>query len=419
MTRVHVVGSGGYAQTLSTEVELIAGEGVCRLGSVVIDRRFVADGEWETLAATRRSAGWTVRESFDELVERDGPTPGRRDLLVLPVPIALHEPMVVRGLRAGFDVMCEKPAAGSLAEIASMAAAEAASSGRLLFGYQHPLSASLGGMVERVAAGEIGTVSSIRGWVLWPRRQSYYRRNSWAGRLAAGGRAILDSPIQNATAHFLHAGIEIAYRAGYLPDRLTAEHARIYDIETADLQALRVVTRSLDEGRGAGRQSSAPSLFYLAAHSCAERFDPKIVVEGSDGAFRWSLPARLEMRRGREPWTTIRNDTTDVRFTGLPIRGALESNGTVGTGIESAARHTAVVVAAFGGEGAPGFPIAALDAAYWREVSLPDDSQRAVIGLEEVARRAAASQRLPSELDVPWGAGIHRVEGPVRYASLA
>ncbi len=414
-----MVGGGGYAQTLSAEVEALAADRLCRLGSVVVDRRFAREGEWEMLAATRRRAGWTVRETFDELIERDDPEPGSRDLLVLPVPIALHEPMVVRGLRAGFDVMCEKPAAGSLREIVSMAAAEAASPGRLLFGYQHPLSASLGGMIERVVAGEIGTVSAIRAWVLWPRRRSYYGRNGWAGRLSVEGRTVLDSPIQNATAHFLHAGIEIVHRAGYLPDRLVAEHARVYDIETADLQVLRVVNRSVDDGGGTPNRSPAPSLYYLAAHSCAERFNPEIVVDGSDGAFRWSFPARLEMRRGGGQWTIIHDETMDVRFNGLPIRRALESHGTVGTGIESAARHTAVVVAAFGGEGAPGFPIAGLDPAHWREISLPDDSQRAIVGLEEDARRAFVSQRLPSELGVPWASRIHRVEGPVRYASLS
>jgi predicted dehydrogenase len=107
--------------------------------------------------AELRRAGWEVVEAFEEL-----PTPGRarpaasgnevgnagtsadcEDLLLVPLPIHLHEEFVLKGLGAGFHVLCEKPAAGSVAAVQRMEEAAREHDRFLGFGFQHVLSGSM------------------------------------------------------------------------------------------------------------------------------------------------------------------------------------------------------------------------------------------------------------------------------------
>ena len=76
--------------------------------------------------------------------------------------------------------------------------------------------------------------------------RSYFARNDWAGRLRVKDTVILDSPLNNACAHFMNlalfaAGPRLAESAN--PERVEAELYRANAIESADTFSVRVTTR--------------------------------------------------------------------------------------------------------------------------------------------------------------------------------
>jgi predicted dehydrogenase len=395
MTRnVHIVGAGGYARVLTDEANVMAEESICHRGTLVVDPRFLSPEEYSQTVTRRHGEGWRTVDSFEALLEKGV----AGDLVVLPVPINLHAPMTCRVLDAGGDVLCEKPAAGSRAEIESMAAAERRSGGRVRFGFQHVLSLSMVRLRDELLGGGIGEVVSIAGRVLWPRAESYFSRARWAGALRVDGDLVLDSPIQNAGAHFLHAMIEWAHALGHAPRSVTAEHARVNEIETADMQALRITT-------------SGPDIYYLAAHSTSRETGPGILVSGTRGTLRWQFPDRLTIVRtpkGGLPELLV-DGPGGHRLNALALRTALTSPD-AGTDIASAERHLAVVHAAFGGETAPSFPIDPIPGRYHHVVETEHGPLRAIVDFARTGEELFTSRRLPSELPVPWSAAVYRVD---------
>src|SRR5918992_777122 len=78
-------------------------------------------------------------------------------------------------------------------------------------------------------------IQRLASMVLWPRDETYYLRNKWAGRLFTGqGHPVFDSPVNNACAHYLH---NMFYVLGdrtdtsAVPARVTAELYRANSIE--------------------------------------------------------------------------------------------------------------------------------------------------------------------------------------------
>ena len=64
----------------------------------------------------------------------------------------------------------------------------------------------------------------------WPRGASYYARNNWAGRLRVGSAWVLDSPVNNAFAHFLMLALFWAGdtpTAASPPESLISSHSPI------------------------------------------------------------------------------------------------------------------------------------------------------------------------------------------------
>lgn len=427
---VHIVGSGGYAAELLEQAHVLANKGCCRLGSVVVDPRFTPSAEYGDSVSRHTDAGWRVHSSFTELIANE--TLGKRhaELLVLPVPIPLHCSMTVTALKAGFDVLCEKPAAGSLDELEEMRRTAEDCGRSLWFGFQYPLSKSMGTMLEMVATGAIGEIAAITSSTMWPRPESYYRRASWAGKLRLDGIPILDSPAQNAAAHFLHACLEMAFRLGFGAHRITAEHARVHDIETADLQVIRIATRNT-------RRYSGPVIHFIACHSCLNTRDPVIEVVGESGTLRWEFPDTL-----RRFSADVSDDRGELLYRGaggralnaLALRATVETLAETDAGgsirnnlvdVAGARRHLQVVTAAFGvarrtesqehrgSDETAEFCVPAIPNQYWSAVDVDDERYRVVHGIEDALGELSDTRALPSERSLPWAPFTRRVTSEV------
>lgn len=417
---VSIVGGSGFAAILAGRAEAIAASGSCMLGGAVVPPPpITSEASFDMIVSARRAAGWAVYDSPRELyaAREYAATTGGAELVALPLPIPLHAPMTIDALHAGFHVLCEKPAAGSRDELDQMRTAAERAQRSLWFGFQHPVLPGMATLLDHVARSLLGRVTTIAVWGSWPRSSSYYRRAQWAGTLSLRNRMVLDSPIQNALAHFLHGGLLVAHAAGYHPVSVVAEHARVYPIETADSQFLRIATA--DDAAGHG-----PEIFFAGTHAAGEHIDPTIKVVCAGGTLEWTYPDGLSVisDNGDRQILVPNVGSTDI-VNGGALHAAVTRLGAPPNseiadanlaGCASARLHLETVLAAFGNSPDSTFPPEAI-AAKWTEVAgSSEDPVITIRGLPTDLRMMVQVRRLPTELGLQWARRVRRVESRIR-----
>ena len=217
-----------------------------------------------------REHGVPTYASLEEFYAKD-----TCDLVVLSLPIQLHCPQTLLALAHGSHVLCEKPVSATLDEAHAMQEAEKRSGKTVSIGYQWSYSTAMQRLKDDIRGGLYGRTVRLRTLALWPRSLDYYRRNDWAGRLQdEEGRWVLDSPANNAAAHFL---FNMLYVLGHQPASaaspmsVEARRWRAFPITNYDTIALRVTTTH-----------DAPLYFY-SSHACREDRGPDFSYEFEKG----------------------------------------------------------------------------------------------------------------------------------------
>lgn len=108
------------------------------------------------------------------------------DIVDICTPSFLHFPQALAALRAGKHVICEKPVAGSLAEIDALRRAEAASAGRIMPIFQYRWGAGSRAARAIMEAGLAGRPIAATAETHWLRGADYYSngwRGTWAGEM--------------------------------------------------------------------------------------------------------------------------------------------------------------------------------------------------------------------------------------------
>jgi predicted dehydrogenase len=203
------------------------------------------------------------------------------DLCFIPTGIHLHAPMTIDALRAGCNVFVEKPAAAVIQDVRAMQQAERDTGRFVAVGFQNLYSAATAWMKEVIASGQLGQLRSLKMRGIWPRPDSYYARNNWAGRVRLGEHWILDAPFHNAFAHELNL---LCYLAGEPLASIQAELYRGRDIESPDTAGIRI------------RTVTGVPLLMLVTHATRVDEDPEMIVTGTRNTLRWQYnqSARLD-----------------------------------------------------------------------------------------------------------------------------
>jgi predicted dehydrogenase len=260
-TRIALVGIGGY------------GEGYVReLLQASVDRgvHLVAGvdpaPERCRLIHEFYRAGIPIYASLEDFFTRD-----QADLVIISSPIQLHAAQTCLSLAQGSHVLCEKPVCVTIQDARRMAEAERQSGKLVAIGYQWSYTPAIQALKRDIMAGVFGYPKRLKTLVLWPRPASYYQRNRWAGRIRNDtGDWVLDSPANNAMAHYLH---NLLYVLGNSPNTsarpvsIQAELYRANPIENYDTAALRVVT-----------EGNVEVLFY-GTHAIPEVTHPTFCLE--------------------------------------------------------------------------------------------------------------------------------------------
>ena len=193
------------------------------------------------------------------------------ECVLVSSPIQFHMPDTLCGLAHGSHVLCEKPLGAAVQEATLMEEASIRHRRFVAVGYQWSYNKAILDLKQDIQAGLFGMPKKFKCIVLWPRDEKYYKRNSWAGKKQDGeGRWILDSPINNAAAHYLHNMFFVLGKSRTLsaqPISVLAELYRANDIENYDTAALRCVTEDHVE------------LLFYATHAVKENYGPNFQYE--------------------------------------------------------------------------------------------------------------------------------------------
>ncbi|MEM1058546.1 MAG: Gfo/Idh/MocA family oxidoreductase [Verrucomicrobiota bacterium] len=265
--RYALIGVTGYGRThlRLIESQIRAGKGGLQAATVINPSEAA-----EEVARLRR-LGCRIYGDYAEMLERES---GKIDLCLIPTGIAWHARMAAAALSSGCSALIEKPAAATVAEVEAMERVERQTGLFVAVGFQHFYHPAVRTLQRRIRRGDLGTVREIKIGCVWPRPRAYYRRNAWAGRLRCKDGWVLDSPVNNAMAHFLMLGLALAGASGDSGHvrAVEAELYRAQAIESFDTFSLRA---ELD---GGGR------IWFWGSHSAREALPPLIEIRGSKGS---------------------------------------------------------------------------------------------------------------------------------------
>lgn len=273
--KVALIGISGYGKVHFNQVKQLVECGLAEIAAAVV----INPDQVQDELAVLRQMGTAVYSSTDAMFADFA---GKLDLVCVPTGIAFHEPMTVQALSNGANVLVEKPAAGSSAAIRRMMEAEQRSGKFVAVGFQHMYAREIQFIKHYLVTGRLGKVKKIVCKGLWPRADQYYGRNNWAGRIAAAdGTPILDSPINNAFAHYLNIQLFLAGETFETSAHAVAVEGELYrarkTIETFDTCALRFTTKS------------GVLLQIMLTHTVARNGSPTIRVECENGTVYWKV----------------------------------------------------------------------------------------------------------------------------------
>jgi len=188
------------------------------------------------------------------------------DLVIIASPIHFHIPQSSLALEQGSHVLCDKPLASTIQDAAALIKIKKDSARHMLVGYQWSYSSPIQQLKKDIQKGLFGKPIRIKTLCLWPRGFEYYSRNDWAGKVKdKDGNWILDSPANNAMAHFLHNLLYLLGKkidSSALPSSIEAETYKAYSIPNYDTIAARVLVNDETE------------LLFYASHSAQKRLGP-------------------------------------------------------------------------------------------------------------------------------------------------
>ncbi|MEI8407628.1 MULTISPECIES: Gfo/Idh/MocA family protein [unclassified Kribbella] len=254
--RVAVAGVHGHGASHVRNVARLAEAGRARLVAVADPR-----------PAEDLPADVQVYGGLDELLAAT-----EVDVVIISTPIQTHLPLAELAMRAGADVLLEKPPTASLAEFEQLSAVVEETGRACQVGFQAQASTATLKLARMVADGRFGELRGISAVGKWVRKAQYFQRARWAGRRTLDGVAVVDGAVTNPLAHSTAAALLLDGSPGADDVRsVQAELFRANPIESDDTSTVRIVT-----GRG--------TTILIAVTLCAsEHLEPSVIVHGSEG----------------------------------------------------------------------------------------------------------------------------------------
>ncbi|WP_185449200.1 Gfo/Idh/MocA family protein [Kribbella qitaiheensis] len=219
------------------------------------------------------------------------------DVVIIGTPIQTHIPLAELALRAGSDVLLEKPPAASLAEFEHLLSVIEETGRSCQVGFQTAGSHAAQALAAMVADGRLGELRGIGVVGTWVRTAQYWQRSRWAGIRTLDGVDVVGGAVTNPFAHGTAAALMID--GSGCADQVRSVETELFRanaIEADDTSVVRVLT-------------SRGTTVVTALTLCAEVHDdePVVIVHGSAGraVLRYTKD-RLEL--------TVDGQTTETQY---------------------------------------------------------------------------------------------------------
>ena len=379
---VALVGVSGFGEVHYRNLRDAAKKGQLRLAAATIINQ---QEEWAKCEELRAS-GCQLFDNYEAMLTT---WQGRLDLCVIPTGIHHHAPMTQRALQAGCHVLVEKPAAGVIQDVDAMILAEKKAGKFVAVGYQHIYTPEIAAMKQAILDGLIGEVHALKCVGMWPRFDSYYTRNDWAGRLKSRDKWVLDAPFSNAFAHFLNllcflAGDQLQTSAA--PHQIQAELYRSRLIESTDTACLRALT-----------ENGLPLLLWLT-HSCPSVQGPMLEVRGTRGSLIWTESEILHRTStATQRFRSVCNFDQSEHWMLQAVLNKIQNRNTFVCGLDIARNQTLCANGAFESS-----PIEVIDPDFLSVQHENAESLTVIDGIEDACHNAFTKELLWSEMAVPW-----------------
>lgn len=122
--------------------------------------------------------------SFDEMLMDE-----QIDAVHICTPHYLHYEMIIKALRAGKKVVCEKPVVMTMDELLRLEEEQNADNVCVLF--QTRLNSCVINLKNIVNSGKLGKITGLKGMVTWYRDNEYYKSAEWRGKMSTEGGGVL------------------------------------------------------------------------------------------------------------------------------------------------------------------------------------------------------------------------------------
>jgi len=296
-----IIGVSGYAGALidALQTEIDGGRAFLQAAAVRTRERS------QERCADIEARGGVVFSDWRRMLDQYG---DQLDCVIIPTAIQSHREMAVEVLQRGLNTFLEKPLAATVEDARAICEAAVRSDAGLIIGYQDLYAPSTRRIKALLLDQTLGEIKGIHICGLWPRKSTYYARNSWAGRLHAGGEKVFDSPLNNAFAHYITLplfwiGDTLEASAGVCAVEGSVYRAR--DIESFDTASIRIET------------AAKVPLNIHVSHSCEEYFGPEIRIEGTEGCLTWHAEKYYRIERGTQVEERALLPTVELRKTML------------------------------------------------------------------------------------------------------
>lgn len=249
--------------------------------------RLAAAGRAELAAVAdpRPTEGVRAFDSLDELLAAT-----EVDVVIISTPIQTHVPLATAAMRAGADVLLEKPPTASLAEFEELSAVVAETGRACQVGFQAQASEATLKLAAMVADGQLGEIRGISATGKWVRKAQYFQRARWAGKRRLDGIDVVDGAVTNPLAHAAAAALLLDGSTGVDDVRsVETELYRANPIESDDTSTVRITT-------------SRGTTILIAVTLCAtEHLEPEVIVHGPTGraVLRYASDRIGEAKYGR------------------------------------------------------------------------------------------------------------------------
>lgn len=318
--------------------------------------------------------------------------------LWLPVPIDLHRSYTEQALAAGKPVLCEKPAAGCVQDIDGMIRARDAAGLPVAIGFQDIYAESTQSLKQQIVDGAFGRIAAATLHAQWPRNSAYYER-PWAGKLQRNGVWILDSPANNALAHFIHLALFLlgpTKGENARPVTVEAELYRVNPIENYDTCCLRVTIET-------GQQ-----ILICLTHASAEAQEPILQLDGATGdrvVYDYGRKVAFVKWGGMEVPMTLTPNTYEETLSGF--EALLENRPGPHASLEMARTHGVVISGA-----SQAAAVHTVEPPHRMETAKEDGTVlRHIPRIGELFKQAVSRRKMLHELAlVPWTRPAGRID---------